>query len=104
MTSCVAELGLTTILVDVAELTPPKLVVKLRLMVSALLYERPRKLRPPPACPTRRSSDLKLAVPSGPRATVTVCVLSLVTMLPKVSSSATTGWGENNTPAVAAAG
>ncbi len=70
-------------------------------IVSALLYDRPLNVATPLASVTVNGLPCRLAVPVMPRAAVTVCVLSLVMMLPKASSSVTTGWVAKATPAVA---
>ena len=100
-TNWLAAAGLTTTLLDVAEVTPPALVVKRMFMVSALLYDRPLNVATPLDSVTVSALPCRLAVPVLPRAAVTVCVLSLVMTLPKASSSVTTGCVPNATPAVA---
>ncbi len=101
-TNWLAAAGLTTTLLDVA-VNEPALVLKAMFIVSALLYDRPLNVATPLTSVTVKVLPCKLAVPSVPRAAVTVCVLSLVMMLPNGSSSATTGWVAKATPAVAVA-
>ncbi len=89
-TNWLAAAGLTTTSLEVA-VNAPALVVKPMFIVSALLYDRPLNVATPLDSVTVRLLPCRLAVPRLPRAAVTVCVLSLVMMLPNASSSATTG-------------
>ena len=72
-------------------------------IVSAVLYDRPLKVATPLDSVTVRWLPCRLAGARLPRAAVTVCVLSLVMMLPNASSSLTTGCVAKATPAVAVA-
>src|SRR5262249_57785985 len=98
MTSWPAAAGLTTMLPDVAELTPGALVVKAMLRVSALLYERLVNV-PTPLTSVTVVVPCRVEVPRLPRAAVLVCVLSAVVTLPKASSSLNTGWAGEGQPA-----
>ncbi len=89
-TNWLAAAGLTATSVDVV-VNEPALVVKPMFIVSAMLYDRPLNVATPLTSVTVNGLPCRLAVPSVPRAAVTVCVLSLVMMLPNASSSATTG-------------
>lgn len=75
---------------------------KLRVMVSALLYDKLAKAATPFIAVTL-VVPCRAAVPAF-RVTVTTVLLSLVTRLPNESRSWTAGTGEKVTPAVAVAG
>src|SRR5215831_12674385 len=89
-TSFVATLGLTTMLLDVMDVTPGAPVVKLKLMVSAVLYDKALKVAMPFASVTVNGPPCNAAVPA-PRETVTVVVLSDVITLLNASVSKITG-------------
>src|SRR5581483_9974585 len=91
--------GLTAIVLLVA-LKLPALVVNFRSTVSALRYERPLNVATPENNVTV-VGPWTLEEPTSPVTTVTVCVLSFVTTLPKASSAVTTGCCAKLTPAVA---
>src|SRR5258708_1982037 len=79
------------------------MVEKAMFMVSALLYDRPVNVPTPLDKVTVIGLPCSVAVPWLRGGAVAVCVLSVVMVLPKPSSSMTTGCVANATPAVAVA-
>src|SRR5215475_2798523 len=95
--NCVKAAGLTTMLAEVAFVKP--LLLKLRLMVLATLWERFAKVATP-LIAVALNVPCKVPLPAL-RAAVTTVELSLERRLPKASSMRMTGCCAKGAPAVA---